>query len=313
MAVRSDQRSNALPRSSRSATRAIFRWYIHNGRKLPWRDIHNPYRILIAEIMLHQTQVSRVLRIFPRFLKRFPTLKALASARQSDVLVAWRGMGYNNRAVRLHKLANQLLAEYGGTIPRAVHEIQKLPGVGKYTANALLTSVYRDDRPVVDINIRRLFSRLFWRMTTTAELQAEDEVWALAGRLVPRHRGYDWTQALMDLGATICTARAPACTSCPVGRVCRSRNVMQTVRLRRASREPAMAGIPNRIYRGRIVDVLRTSRTGLPIREIGLTVIAGYSERHRSRLRSLLEGLQKDGLIAIRGKLTDGSARARLA
>jgi len=313
MAVRSRRQGHALPKSFYLARRAILRWYTYNGRKLPWRNIRDPYRILIAEIMLHQTQVRRVLQTFPKFLKRFPTLKTLASARQSDVIVAWRGMGYNSRAVRLHRLAHNLIDEHGGNIPRTVQEIQRLPGVGRYTAHALMTAVHREDLPVVDVNVRRVFSRLFWRMTTTVETRREEEIWALAAQLVPRNRGYDWTQALMDLGATICTARAPACSSCPVGMICTSRSTMRAVRPRRSSREPSMAGVPNRIYRGKIVDLLRNTRTGCPIRKIGQTVLAGYSPRHHSWLQMLLEGLQKDGLIAVRGKFTDASARARLA
>lgn len=302
-----------VPSWSRAASREILRWYSSYGRILPWRNIRDPYRILVAEIMLQQTQVNRVLRLYPLFLRRFPTLTSLASARQSQVVVAWKGMGYNNRAVRLHRLANELLEKNKGRLPRSIEACAQLPGIGRYTAHALIVSVYGEDHPVVDVNIRRVLSRLFWRMQTTREMQHEEKIWTLASKLVPRRNGYNWTQALMDLGATVCTARNPRCGVCPVAARCLSGRAMTDTPVRRPKREPSLQGVPNRIYRGRIVDVLRTSRRPLQIREIGRKVVPTFSSRHGAWLRRLIEGLLSDGLIAVRGNIEDPSARVLLA
>jgi A/G-specific adenine glycosylase len=158
---------------------------------------------LIAEIMSHQTRLDRVLQLYPLFLKRFPSFRALARAPRARVVIAWRGLGYNCRAVRLHLLARAVVGKHGGTIPPSREEILALPGVGPYTAHALLVALHGTDDPVVDVNIRRVLSRIFWRMPTTADLRPEREVWDLATRLVPRGRGYEWSQALMDVGAMI--------------------------------------------------------------------------------------------------------------
>jgi A/G-specific adenine glycosylase len=297
----------------RAATRGILRWYVRNARTLPWRNIRNPYRLLIAEIMLHQTQVSRVLQHYPEFLRRFPSLRSLATVSQAEVVIAWRGMGYNNRAIRIHRLARQLFHYHNGKIPSTVEECLLLPGIGRYTAHALLVSVYRKDLPVVDVNVRRVFSRLFWRMPAAATLRPEREIWALAASLVPCGRAYEWSQALMDLGATVCTARAPKCSSCPVGEICTSRKRMRMAFSSGHRGKPSRPGIPNRIYRGRIIDALRFSRPGLTMAQIGSRIFPGPSHNGRSRLRTLISSLRKDGLVRVHGRLDRTGTRVRLA
>lgn len=293
----------------------ILRWYALHGRRLPWRNIRDPYRLLVAEIMLHQTQVSRVLELYPVFLRRFPTVFVLARARQSDVVVAWRGLGYNNRAVRLHRLAGNLAAGSGGRLPAGIEELELLPGIGKYTARALCVSIHRKDLPVVDINVRRVLSRIFRRMPTTAHLMSENEAWDLAGTLVPRGKGYEWMQALMDLGSGVCTARAPECPRCPVRDICASGTAMTRVRPVRSAGEPSMDGLPNRIYRGRIVERLRHSsgRSGIRAVEIGEAIHPRFARRHRAWLRQLLEGLARDGILRIRENGSFERATVRLA
>lgn len=263
--------------------------------------------------MLHQTRVGRVLQVFPKFLRRFPSLHALAAAPQTDVIIAWRGMGYNNRAVRIHRLARQLSSRHDGRIPRTLQECRKLPGIGKYTAHALLVSVHRMDLPVVDVNIRRLLSRLFWRMRTTADLRPDREIWTRAASLVPRGRGYVWTQALMDIGATFCTARAPKCPACPVATFCPSRTIMKAAPPPLRRREPSRFGIPNRLHRGRIIEALRSSRNGLTVRQLGARVPGRPSGQPTPWLRTLIAALQKDGLVHIRGDLREAETRVRLA
>jgi A/G-specific adenine glycosylase len=300
-------------RDRKAVTRAVLRWYGACGRTLPWRDTRNPYRILVAEIMLHQTQVGRVLRIFPAFLCRFPSLHALAAARQAEVLIAWRGLGYNNRALRIHRLAQHLTTHHDGKLPRTLEECLPLPGIGKYTAHALLVSLYRRDLPVVDVNIRRVFSRLFWRMKTTADLRPEKEIWALATALVPRGRGYDWTQALMDLGAIICTARTPRCPSCPVAAHCLSRPVMRQRSPSLPRREVLLAGVPVRIHRGRIVEMLRSFPAGVTVGQIRSRLFADLPSSGRPWIAKVLRALERDGLIAVRGDPGRTDARVLLA
>ena len=286
--------------------RAILRWYSRQGRTLPWRlpagqagSITNPYHILVSEIMLQQTQVSRVLTKYPEFLHRFPSVKKLATAKQREVVIAWRGMGYNNRAVRLHQLAKTVVLKYGGTIPSSFEELITLPGIGRYTAHALLASAFRKDVPIVDVNVQRLFSRIFWRMKTTIDMRPVSEIWELAGELVPKQRAYDWNQALMDLGATICTARSPQCGTCPLAALCLSKSAMKRIMPSPRKQEPMRDGIPHRIYRGRIIETLRQhhGRKRLHPDAVGRTIHPEYSSKHRRWLESLLTGLVKDGLI----------------
>lgn len=306
-----------LPCSVRSRTalvRAILRWYSRNGRTLPWRNITDPYRILVSEVMLQQTQVSRVLMKYPEFLRRFPSVRKLAAAKQREVVIAWRGMGYNNRAVRLHRLAKTLMLKYGGTLPSSFEDLIALPGIGKYTAHALLVSVFRKNIPLVDVNVQRLFSRVFWRMMTTADMRPVNEIWELAGQLVPKQRAYDWNQALMDLGATICTARMPTCGVCPLGMLCSSNGAMKGTTPSLRKQEPMRDGIPNRLYRGRIIETLRQHPEGkkLPSDVVGRTIHPEYTTKHRRWLDSLLTALVKDGLIKRSGGRTWNEQRISL-
>lgn len=282
--------------------RALLRWYRSNGRKLPWRTTRNPYRILLSEVMLQQTQVARVLEKYPLFLGRFPTFRTLALARQRDVVLAWRGMGYNNRAVRLHRLAGMITSRYGGRLPRDHATLLSLPGIGEYTAAAIRASAFREPVAVVDVNVRRVLSRISRRMPSVVSVRPEPEIRKLAGELLPVQRAYDWNQALMDLGATVCTARAPRCTACPVARWCPSMNGMTRGTVRMARPEPSRGGIPNRIYRGRIVDLLRHSAhaAGVTAAAIGQAVCPGFSRRDAAWLSTLLGALHRDGLIEIR-------------
>jgi A/G-specific adenine glycosylase len=278
-------------------TRAILRWYRLRGRSLPWRNITNPYRILVSEIMLQQTQVSRVLVKYPEFLRRFASIRKLAAARQRDVVVAWSGMGYNNRAVRLHRLAQIVVNKHNGRVPGTYEDLVGLPGIGRYTANALLASAFQQNVPIVDVNVRRVLSRIFWRRST--ETRSESEIWGLAGKLLPTRNVYGWNQALMDLGATVCTARSPRCDKCPVGPLCASRDTIKRSTMPSAKREPSKDGIPNRIYRGRIIDVLR-KRNGqgwMRMHSLGRVMHPQFSSTHRRWLDSLIVGLERDGLV----------------
>lgn len=294
-----------------AVVRAVLRWYASCGRNLPWRNITDPYRVLISEIMLQQTQVSRVLVKYPQFLKRFPTLPVLASATRRSVIMQWRGMGYNNRAVRLHALAKAVMRMHGGLIPREYDALVSLPGIGRYTANALLSSAWRERVPVVDVNVRRVLSRIFRPMKTTAALLPEHDTWKLAAALLPSKRTYDWNQALMDLGAMLCTARSPRCAECPVGTLCASRPAMKRASRMQHKQEPSRDGIPHRIYRGRIIETLRRARgRTLPLTLVGKSIHRNYSLRHQPWLTALISGLERDGLV--KWSKHKGSARVTL-
>ncbi|MFN0156450.1 MAG: A/G-specific adenine glycosylase [Bacteroidota bacterium] len=291
---------------------SLLRWYARHGRTLPWRGISNPYRILISEVMLQQTQVQRVLEKYPAFLRRFPTLRALAAARRRDVVVAWRGMGYNNRAVRLHRLAQSVVHTHNGKLPRDINALMELPGIGRYTANALLSSAFGAQVPVVDVNVQRVLSRVFWKMGTTMDMKNANAVWPLAGALLPKGRAYQWNQALMDLGATVCVARNPRCEQCPVGHLCASRGRVKPARRTMVRPEPSLDGIPNRIYRGRIIEELR--RNG-GTRSLAANVLGKKikTEGNDAWLWTLLQGLQRDGIIVTRGTGSLAQRRVSLA
>ena len=202
--------------------RRLLGWYTRHRRTLPWRGVQDPYSVLVSEIMLQQTQVSRVLHFYPRFLARYPTLEDLAAARADAVRESWSGLGYYARARNLHATAQAIVADHGGRMPRRVDDLRRLPGVGRYTAGAVASLAFGDPVPAVDTNAARVLARVFGVRGRKGDTRRERRLWSLAARLVPVARPADWNQALMDLGATVCTARAPRCPRCPVRRVCKS-------------------------------------------------------------------------------------------
>ena len=176
--------------------------------------------MLVSEIMLQQTQVSRVLGFYPRFLARYPTLEDLAAAPAHAVRESWEGLGYYARARNLHATARHVVTRLGGTLPRDHGELRRLPGIGRYTAGAVASLAFGADVPAVDTNAARVLARVFGVRGRKATARRESRIWALARILVPAGRSADWNQALMDLGATICTARTPRCPVCPVRPEC---------------------------------------------------------------------------------------------
>jgi A/G-specific adenine glycosylase len=200
--------------------RRLLSWYARHGRDLPWRRTREPYRILVSEIMLQQTQVERVIPKYHAFLARYPTMEALAAARVADVRRLWYPLGYNARPVRLHAIARESVARYGGDLPRTPEALRRLPGIGRYTAGAILSFAYGQDTAVLDTNVRRVLSRVFLGPRRARRVRGETTWWMLAEAIVPRGRGYDFNQALMDFGATCCTARTPRCQQCPMTPVC---------------------------------------------------------------------------------------------
>jgi len=199
----------------------LLAWYRSNNRQaLPWRKKKSPYTTFVSEAMLQQTQVETVLPYYKRFLKRFPTLKALGEADVHDVLELWSGLGYYTRARNLHKAAGQIINEHGGKIPQEVDQLLKLAGVGPYSAGAIASIAFDKPVPLVDGNVARVLARLYGIKANLQDPSATQQFWKAAGQLVPKETAGDFNQALMDLGALICTAKNPSCLICPVSRTC---------------------------------------------------------------------------------------------
>ena len=202
--------------------RRLLAWYAEHGRDLPWRRTRQPYRVLVSEIMLQQTQVDRVVPKYREFLRHYPTIERLAAAPVDAVRRLWYPLGYNIRPVRLHAIARETVARYGGRLPDREEALRALPGVGRYTAGAVLSFAYGRDTAVLDTNVRRVLGRVFMGPRRLARVRGQRAFWDLAAALVPRGRGYDFNQAIMDFGATWCTPRKPRCGPCPMKRFCAS-------------------------------------------------------------------------------------------
>ena len=200
---------------------ALIDWYKQHGRHdLPWTQSRTPYHVWLSEIMLQQTQVSTVLGYFSRFIAALPTLRDLADAPEDQVLGLWTGLGYYSRARNLHAAAKQCVALHGGEIPDNYDALIALPGIGRSTAGAILSQAFNQPFPILDGNVRRVLSRLSGELVWTGLPTVEKRLWALAERLLPDDGFADYTQALMDLGATVCTRSAPRCDLCPVRAFC---------------------------------------------------------------------------------------------
>ncbi|MCS6841183.1 MAG: A/G-specific adenine glycosylase [Roseiflexus sp.] len=280
-------------------------WFSEAARDLPWRRVRDPYHILVAEVMLQQTQVDRVLPKYEAFLERFPTLRALAEAPTADVIRMWAGLGYNRRAVNLQRTAREIVERYGGVFPRDVATLVTLPGIGPYTAGAIACFAFEQDVAFMDTNIRRVIRRVF---TDPAEMVAERTLLELAQAALPVGHSWAWNQALMELGSLICTADAPACWRCPLRDLCRD------YAARRASDEYLAPAPPrkrvserrerpfigsNRYFRGRIIEALRALPPGatLTLNDLGPQVRPEYTPDDEAWLITLIQGLERDGLV----------------
>jgi len=200
--------------------RQLLAWYRASGRKLPWRRTRDPYRILVSEFMLQQTQVDRVKDYYRRFVRRYPTFEDLAAASEPAVRESWDGLGYYARARNLHATARRVVVEHGGTLPADHQALRRLPGIGRYTAGAVLSIAYGLDEPILDTNAARVLARVFAVRTRGGDAARQRRLWTVAARVTPSGEAGDFNQAIMDLGATICRARQPECPRCPVRRDC---------------------------------------------------------------------------------------------
>src|SRR5687767_3459866 len=266
---------------------ALLDWSAATRRDLPWRRTRDPWAVLVSELMLQQTQVPRVVPKYQAFLERFPTPAACAAAPLGDVVTAWAGLGYNRRAVNLHRAATAVVERHGGALPDDLDALLALPGVGPYTARAVLAFAFERDIGVLDVNAARVLARA-WGVTAQQDADA----------LVPTGRGWAWNQAALDLGATVCTRRQPKCTDCPLVTRCawRGNGPDPAVPAHKQSR---FAG-SDRQGRGRLVDALR--RAPVPLDDLAAT--AGWPD-DPARAARAADSLVTDGLaVIVSGSLT---------
>jgi A/G-specific adenine glycosylase len=198
----------------------LLAWYRANGRDLPWRRTRDPYRVLVSEVMLQQTQVDRVLPKYEEWLSKYPSFEALARADQDAVVRTWYPLGYNVRPRRLHAIAREAVERYGGALPPDAETLRSFKGIGAYTAGAVLSFAFGQRAAILDTNVARVLHRVFVARGDAKAHAARKRLWAISRAVLPMRHVYDFNQALMDFGATVCTARNPACPACPMRRLC---------------------------------------------------------------------------------------------
>ena len=214
------------PAARQRFRRRLLAWYHVNGRDLPWRRTDDPYHILVSEVMLQQTQVDRVLPKYHEWLEKYPSLGALASAPEDDVTETWRPLGYNIRPRRLHTIARESVARYGGALPSDEQTLLSFKGIGAYTAGAIRSFAFGQRAAILDTNVARVLFRIFIGRGDPKAHAMRKHLWKVSETLVPRKHVFDFNQALMDFGATVCAARKPKCTACPMSALCRARPKM---------------------------------------------------------------------------------------
>jgi A/G-specific adenine glycosylase len=288
------------------ARRTLLAWFAKNGRSFFWRrKERDPYIVLVAELMLQQTQASRVDEFLPRFLSHFPTIKHLAIANTSEVIKMWQGLGYNRRALNLQKAAQQVVGERGGIFPSDEKLLLALPGVGLYTARALQAFSFGKDVSVVDVNIERVISRITKKMKSSSDMLPMNDVHTINEAILPKGKSEQWHEALMDIGATICK-KTPKCDICPLQKNCASYSTLskqdQTATPKK-SNEKQYFGSPKRIWRGRVLKhISSTEKT--TTKEI-LNAIRSYStdsKEFEAFIDIVVADLIKDGFIIKSGR-----------
>jgi A/G-specific adenine glycosylase len=219
---RTRRKVHALPApvSRRWFRRRLLEWYRRNGRDLPWRQTRDPYRILVSEVMLQQTQVDRVLPKYQEWLVKYPTLAALAAAPEADVSATWRPLGYNIRPQRLHAIARESVEHYGGELPDDEATLRSFKGIGAYTAGAVLSFAFGQRAAILDTNVARVLFRIFVAAGDPKSHAMRRHLWEVSRTVLPMRHVFDFNQALMDFGATLCTARKPQCPVCPMRARC---------------------------------------------------------------------------------------------
>lgn len=293
----------------RSFEPTILSWYSRTKRDLPWRKTTDPYKILVSEVMLQQTQVDRVIPKYAAFLKAFPTAKALADAKTGDVIKLWSGLGYNRRAVKLQECAKAVVEKYSGVFPQTIDELKSLPGIGPYTAAAIMAFAFNKPEVVIDTNVRRVFFRIG---LGEEKENLDDDIRALVAENVSKNNSRDYHNALMDFGATICTARAPKCESCIFQQGCVStkkytKQQMEDMASRIFKTTQSKFEGSNRYYRSMVLKEVQKKRSVL-IEELAAilpqqTTLSDSTfriEKEKGGLtlaRNLVSQLKKDKLV----------------
>ena len=279
------------------------------GRDLPWRANRDPYRILVSEMMLVQTTVTAVIPYFERFLRRFPDPGALAAADESEVLKVWEGLGYYRRARQLHAAARMIVDEHGGTMPDDPAAVRALPGVGRYIAGAILSFAFDRPEPIVEANSQRVLARLLAIKENLKTASTQERIWQAAERLVPGSGAGTFNQALMELGALVCTPREPSCLVCPLSALCEARRLGLQDRLARHDSETSSPGrhrsLCHRRRRGQGPDRSARARGALG-------AILGISYHSRRRCRPGGEVVRGGGRPGRGRQETDGYLRSNL-
>jgi A/G-specific adenine glycosylase len=209
------------PRHRQWFRRRILTWYRKHGRDLPWRRTRDPYRVLVSEVMLQQTQVDRVLPKYHEWLERYPTFQSLATADEQDVVRTWYPLGYNIRPRRLQAIARESVDRFGGTLPDDEETLRSFKGIGAYTAGAVMSFAFGKRAAILDTNVARVLYRVFVGRGEARSHAMERRLWEVSRSVLPHRHVYDFNQALMDFGATLCTARKPQCVRCPMTAQCR--------------------------------------------------------------------------------------------
>lgn len=273
---------------------SLLAWYRRARRDLPWRRTHDPYRIWLSEMMLQQTRVETVIPYYQRFLAAFPTVTALAAADQHDVLKLWAGLGYYSRARNLHTAAQRVVRDFAGRFPRTANALQSLPGIGRYSAAAIASIAFDEPVAALDGNIKRVLARLREFEQPINATASQSELWRLADEFLDRGEPGDFNQALMELGATVCTPRNPACSTCPLRSGCRTCKAGRQAEL---PRKTAAATVPNVfaaalaiVHDGRVL-LARRPQTGLLAGLWELPATEMQDRRPRISIRPLLVSL----------------------
>jgi len=286
----------------------ILDWYLINGRDLPWRKPHNtPYRVVVSEFMLQQTQVPRVIEKFHEFLTLFPTIQDLAKASKADVIKAWSGLGYNRRALLLHKFAQVVCQDYNGIIPNNTNELIQLPGIGPYTSGSIVSFAFNQPSPAIDVNVRRIYLRFFEGKDQglPGSKKEEQKLYELVQKTIPEGESCDLHNALMDFGSSICTRNNPNCENCFLSSSCKfaplyqkDKKVMYVMEKKKEKGVIELGKhVPNRIFRGRIVEWVRQNeKKEVKVSDLGNIIKKDY-DHEKDWLLMLIENLQKDNLI----------------
>jgi len=252
--------------------RILLNWYAKEARSFPWRYLNpEPYHVLISEYMLQQTQTQRIAERFPVFIEQFPNIHALSNTTKQEIIMAWQGLGYNNRALRLRDCAIAIVDKHEGIIPDTYDELTSLPGIGPYTASAIMAFAYGIDIAIIDVNIHRIYSRILG-ISDPADANKR-MIMSFAEHAYPKGKASEWHQALMDIGATLCKANHAICNECPLHLHCKSAFQVQMQVKKKSRKEPSHRDVPNRIWRGKTIECLRNRPSYAESKELLLDAI----------------------------------------